>query len=479
MKPGPPFVAELWRALGGPEHLVERLSVRGVGDLPSALRVTDLAAAAMGVAGLATSELVGTMTDAVAGVSVDRERASSWFGSAVRPVGWTLPTVWDPLAGNYRANDGWIRLHTNATHHRHRALEVLGVHADLIAVTRAVRRWSATNLEREIVAAGGCAAAMRSRKQWLEHPQGVAVAAEPLLEWHDGTHAEGVSAWHPTVSRPLEGLRVLDLTRVIAGPVATRFLAMLGADVLRIDPPGWEEDALLPNMTLGKRMARIDAKRLDGAARLKDLLAGADVVVHGYRDGALASIGLDAQSRATIRPGLVDVSLDAYGFTGPWASRRGFDSLVQMSSGIAQIGADWAGDDKPTPLPVQALDHTTGYLLAAATLRALTMLRVDGLGRSVRTSLARVGETLVRGGPLPLDGPLVGRIEPSVPLLTPWGEARMLPAALEVQGVPFETAFGPAPLGSGEPVWRDRPSRASEPTWAGHRWGSAGAPRSE
>ena len=264
MKPGPPFVAELWRALGGPEHLVERLSVRGVGDLPSALRVTDLAVAAMGVAGLATSELVGTVTDAVAGVSVDRQRASSWFGSAVRPVGWTLPAVWDPLAGNYRARDGWIRLHTNATHHRDRALEVLGVHADLIAVTRAVRRWSATNLEREIVAAGGCAAAMRSREQWLEHPQGVAVAAEPLLEWHDGTRAEGVSAWHPTVSRPLEGLRVLDLTRVIAGPVATRFLAMLGADVLRIDPPGWEEDALLPNMTLGKRMARIDAKRLDG-----------------------------------------------------------------------------------------------------------------------------------------------------------------------------------------------------------------------
>ena len=141
-----PFVNEFWTALGGSEHVLGRLAVLGSGDLPSALRVTDLAVAAMGVAGLATSELVETVTDAAADVSVDRGLASSWFGPAVSPVGWALPSVWDPLAGNYRARDGWIRLHTNATHHRDRALEVLGVDADLIAVTHAVRRWSATNL---------------------------------------------------------------------------------------------------------------------------------------------------------------------------------------------------------------------------------------------------------------------------------------------------------------------------------------------
>ena len=452
-----PFVDELWSALGGSAHLIDRVSVTGIGDLPSALRVTDLAVAVMGVAGLATSELVDTMADAdaAAAVTVDRELASTWFGAVVSPVGWTLPSVWDPLARTYRARDGWIRLHTNAPHHRDRALEVLGVEGDLIAVTRAVRRWSATNLEREIVEAGGCAAALHTREQWLAHPQGMAVAAEPLLHWQVGTHAadDGVSGWRPTSVRPLAGLRVLDLTRVIAGPVATRFLAMLGADVLRIDPPGWQEDALLPDMTLGKRMARLDAKRLDGAARLKQLLAGADVIVHSYRDGALASIGLDRDSRSALRPGLIDVSLDAYGFTGPWAARRGFDSLVQMSNGIVQLGSAWAGSETPTPLPVQALDHTTGYLLAAATLRALTMLRADGHGRSVRTSLARVGETLVQGGPLAVDGPLLGRAQPSVTLSTPWGDARMLPAALEVRGVPFGFDQGPAALGSSEPAW--------------------------
>lgn len=448
-----PFVDELWSALAGPARNVDRLRIHGVGDLPSALRVTDLAVAAMGVAGLATSELVETVTGTAAAVTVDRELASTWYGSAVTPIGWSLPGVWDQLAGNYRARDGWIRLHTNAPHHRDRALEVLGVEADLIAVTRAVRRWTAQNLEREIVAAGGCAAAMQTRKEWLDHPQGAAVAAEPLLEWRAGDTSVASTLWNPTPARPLTGLRVLDLTRVIAGPVATRFLGMLGADVLRIDPPGWDEDATLPNMTLGKRMARVDAKRLDGAALLKSLLRDADVLVHGYRDGALDSIGLDRAARAELRPGLIDVSLDAYGFTGPWAGRRGFDSLVQMSAGIAQIGSEWAGDDRPVPLPVQALDHTTGYLLAAATLRSLTLLRSEGVGRSVRTSLARVGEALISGGPLPLDGPLVGRAEPSVPLSTPWGAARMLPAALEIEGVPFVAERGPAALGSGHAVW--------------------------
>ncbi len=457
-----PFVDELWTALRGPEVAVDRLVSLGEGDLPSVYRVTDLAVAAIGVVGLAVSELAASIAgrtttspeaDAAPSVSVDRELASSWFGSAVSPVGWMMPPVWDNLSGNYRARDGWIRLHTNALHHRERALEVLGVEADLIAVTRAVRRWSAKNLEREIVSAGGCAAVMNSREEWLAHPQGAAVASEPLLDWREGSAGPPHSRWLATPARPLAGLRVLDLTRVIAGPVATRFLAGLGADVLRIDPPQWHEDALLANMTLGKRTSRLDAKRLDGAARLKQLMRDADVVVHGYRDGALDSIGLDAPARQELRPGLVDVSLDAYGFTGPWADRRGFDSLVQMSSGIAEHGMAWAHSDEPTPLPVQALDHTTGCLLAAATIRALTMLRSDGRGRSVRTSLARVAETLAGGGELPVDGPLVGRVAPSVPLDTPWGPARMLPQALLVDGTPLAFERGPSDLGAGAAEW--------------------------
>ncbi|MET3767891.1 hypothetical protein ABIB15_000553 [Marisediminicola sp. UYEF4] len=448
-----PFAKEFHAALGGPPDAVDRLSVSGTGDLLSAYRVTDLAVASIGVAGLAAAELVESVTGEAREVSVDRALASAWFGSAVAPVGWTLPSVWDPLARNYRAKNGWIRLHTNAPPHRAAALTVLGALADPSDVRRAVRRWDAVELETAIVDAGGCAAVMHSPREWLAHPQGAAVQREPLIDWRDGSASIRGDRPDITPERPLAGLRVLDLTRVIAGPVATRFLAGLGAEVLRVDPPGWNEAAIVPNMTLGKRAARLDARTPQGRERLRELLSTADVLVHGYRVGALEGLGLDEQTRQSVRPGLIDVSLNAYGFTGPWAARRGFDSLVQMSNGIADRGMAWAAADDPTPLPVQALDHATGYLLAAATLRAVVLRRADGVGRIVRTSLARVGAALVAGGDLPSDRPLVARPEPTEPLQTPWGEARMLRSPLEIAGVPFAFEQPPRELGTDEARW--------------------------
>lgn len=447
-----PFTAELWSALGGDPSWLAALIVTGDGDLPSAYRVSDLAVASIGVAGLAAAERVASSSGMLPSVEVDRELASAWFGSAVRPVGWTLPGVWDPLARNYRSRDGWIRLHTNAPHHRAAVLAVLGVRGDPSDVRRAVARRVGDELEREVVAAGGCAAVLRSAEDWRVHPQGAAVAAEPLLQRRRGSPS--VTPVVPaSPERPLEGIRVLDLTRVIAGPVATRFLAGLGAEVLRIDPPEWEEQALVPNMTLGKRAARLDLTVAADRVRLEELLAGADVIVHGYRDGALAGLGFDAEALQRIRPGLVDVSLDAYGFSGPWAQRRGFDSLVQMSVGIAHRGMGWARADEPTPLPVQALDHATGYLLAAAAIRGITRRDADGLGSVVRTSLARVALCLVEGGELPLDGPLVRRAEPTESLATPWGEARMLRSAVTIAGAPISYLRPPRDLGSDEARW--------------------------
>lgn len=160
--------------------------------------------------------------------------------------------------------------------------------------------------------------------------------------------------------RPLAGIKVLDFTRVLAGPVATRFLAGLGADVLRIDPPEWDEPGVVPDVILGKRCARLDLHTAEDRRVFEALLARADIVVHGYRPGAMARLGYDEGERRTINPGLVDVSLCAYGWTGPWAGRRGFDSLVQMSIGIAEAGMRWQQAERPVPLPVQALDHATG-----------------------------------------------------------------------------------------------------------------------
>ena len=429
------MLSRLWGAVGGAPGLTEHVEMSGQGALPSVFAVSDFAWAATATAGLALAEWSGTRSGRIPGVSVDRRLASLWFGFSIAPQGWELPSVWDAVAGDYRAADGWIRLHTNAAHHRAAALSVLRTDPDRAAVAKAVASWRADELESAIVARGGCAAAMLSRAQWAEHPQGRSVLAEPLMRMEAGAGAPAFAAEFDA-SRPLAGIRVLDLTRVLAGPVATRLLAGFGADVLRIDPPGWDEGAVIPEVTVGKRCARLDLKRKTDRERFAELLAAADVLVHGYRSDALEALGLGADMRTAIRPGLIDVSLDAYGWTGPWATRRGFDSLVQMSSGIAEAGMARAGSGKPAPLPVQALDYGAGHLLAAAALRGLTVRHSNARGSRWRTSLARVGGFL-NGYPQGADAGGIGG-----------------PEGADYSNVVEPTAWGPA-LRLRPPLWLD------------------------
>jgi hypothetical protein len=414
--------------------------VTGRGSLPSAYAVTDLAVAALAHAAGAVADLIA-LDHPRPSVTVDRPLASAWFRASIRPIGWSLPPIWDAVAGDYPAADGWIRLHTNAPHHRAAALGVLGVPAERDAVAAAVHAWEAEALEDAVVGAGGCAAALRSPAAWASHPQGAAVAAEPLVAEAPGTDAPPLPPATP--ARPLAGVRVLDLTRVLAGPVATRFLAGFGADVLRIDPPDWDEPPVVPEVTVGKRCARLDARTPAGRRTLERLLGAADVLVHGYRPGALDALGLDAARRAELRPGLVEVTLDAYGWTGPWAGRRGFDSLVQMSTGIAAASggergaaARGGGGDKPVPLPVQALDHATGYLLAAAAVDGLARRRAQGRGTTTRCSLARTAAWLTSLPPTEDPGAhdddatvVAEGVED-----TTWGPARRLRPPIEVAG---------------------------------------------
>jgi hypothetical protein len=452
------FLRGVWTALDGDPALHPGVTFIGPGELPSVFAVSDLAAGTVAAAGLAIAELIATRGGERPAVAVDRRLASLWFGMTLWPLGWSVPPPWDPIAGDYAGADGWIRLHTNAPHHRDAALAVLRTPAEKDAVTAAVSRWRIDELEAAVVRQGGCAAAMRDLVAWADHPHGRAVAIEPVA-WLDPGDAAPDVDWPVARDRPLAGIRVLDLTRVLAGPVATRFLAGYGADVLRIDPPGWDEPGVVPEVTQGKRCARLDLRRPEDWRVFDGLLASADVLVHGYRPDALTRLGLDPATRRRLRPGLVDVALDAYGWSGPWRERRGFDSLVQMSSGIAAAGMRRYGADKPRPLPVQALDQATGYIMAAAVVRGLTRRLTEGVGSGTRTSLARTAALLSSAGTIdrsesfaePSDADFDAAIE-----ATGWGPARRMKPPVEVEGAAMRWDRPAGALGTAEPVWLPR-----------------------
>lgn len=449
-----------WSALGGAPSGLERLRFVGEGELPSCFPVTDFASASIAAAALSIGELAAQVDDAPT-VTVDCRLASLWFGWSIEPIGWKPPAPWDPIAGDYPARDGWIRLHTNAPHHRAATERVLGRHADKAGMTRAVADWTKGALEAAVVEAGGCAAEMRSTAEWLAHPQGRAVSSEPLVHVQTRRDQAARAGWVPAPLRPLAGIRVLDLTRVLAGPVATRFLAAYGAEVLRIDPPDWDEPGIVPEVTLGKRCARLDLKAPEGRIHFERLLARADMLVHGYRPGALARLGYHEARRCAISPGLIDISLGAYGWSGPWAGRRGYDSLVQMSSGIADAGRRWKGADRPVPLPVQALDHGTGYLAAGAAIRGLVSRRMGGGGMTARLSLARTASVLWDASEGGEQGSLSPRSDfdlSPAPEVTSWGNARRLSPPAVVAGAPMSWSWGASALGSARAAWEEMTS---------------------
>ncbi|MEO8493004.1 CoA transferase [Pseudomonas sp.] len=431
------------------------LNVTEAGALPSTFAVTKLASASIGAAGQALAQLIQQQTGRLPVVSVDRRLASFWFSSSIRPVGWQVPPLWDPVAGDYASADGWIRLHTNAPHHRAAAERVLGKVADRNEMAGKVAEWQAAELEQAIVDEGGCAAQMRSWQAWQTHPQGLAVNAEALVQRQ--TYETSVDKpWLGSVARPLAGIKVLDLTRVLAGPVASRFLAGLGANVLRIDSPDWNEPGVVPEMTLGKRCARLDLKTAEGRQMFESLLKDADILFHGYRADALEQLGYTSAELQTLAPGLIDVSLNAYGWSGPWRNRRGFDSLVQMSSGIADAGMAWKRSDKPVPLPLQALDHATGYLMATAAIQALSERLKSARGGSARLSLARTAKLLVEAGQVPQQPALRAEEPADQGLLveqTPWGQAHRLLAPLTISGTPLQWDLPAGELGSHRAQW--------------------------
>jgi crotonobetainyl-CoA:carnitine CoA-transferase CaiB-like acyl-CoA transferase len=433
--------------------------------LTTPFRIGAAGAATIAASGLAATELWQLRTGRRQRVSVDLRQATAALRSShyLALAGTDVSSDRNPIMGAYPTRDGrWSYLHCNFPNHRAAALGVLGVAEDREAVTRAVATWNAADLEEAIIAAKGAGGMARTQAEWTRHPQGVAVTALPLME----VMRIGDSAPEPLPAgdRPLAGIRVLDLTRVLAGPTCGRTLAEHGADVLRITAThlpslGYQE----LDIGHGKLSAELDLRAPGDVDILRGLVRQADVFSQGYRPGSLANRGLSPEELAAIRPGLVYVSLSAFGHAGPWASRRGFDTVVQTVSGMTIRQAECVPGKSAGPqfYPVSAIDYCTGYLMAFGTMVALARRTREGGSWLVRISLAQVGEWIVDLGEVPPaaleDVPVeftAGELERwSTVSETPSGRLRHLQPAVHLSETPPYWARPAVPLGYHRPVW--------------------------
>lgn len=451
---------DIWSQAGCAPDALDRIDVSGADPvLPSVFKVGTAATATIGAAGLAASELWRLRTGRAQDISLSMRAAAAAFRSErYLSVDDAPPAdLWSPIAGFYRTGDGgWIQLHTNFPHHRDGVLAVLGCDEDRDAVQKAILGWDGQALEDALAAAGMCAGMVRSPEDWQAHPQAQAIATLPLFE----IVRIGDSEPEPfgTGDRPLSGIRALDLTRVIAGPVCGRTLTEHGATVMRIAGPHLPSIApLVIDSGRGKLSAHIDLRQAADADRLRDLARHADVFIQGYRPGAIAGRGFSPEAMAALRPGIVYVTLCAYSHAGPWADRRGFDSLVQSVSGVAHESGLAAGVDGPKHLPAQALDHATGYLAAFGAMAALARRATEGGSYLVRVSLAQTGRWIDGLGRVDgMDHPEMKRDEISDLIQqsdTPFGRVAHIAPAAQLSETPAYWASPAVPLGTHAPAW--------------------------
>ena len=451
---------ELWQLALLPGEALECVALAGHDPVvPSSFAVGTAAQSTIAAAALAACELGHARGVARQPIAVDMGHAAAeclgWFSLDGR-----VPELWDTFSGLYRARDGWVRVHANFAHHREGALRLLGLNpatASRDDAQHAMLQWDALAFEAAAAERGLVAAAVRSFAEWDATAQGRAIAAQPLLTIERIGDADPLPL--PVLDaaqRPLHGVRVLDLTRILAGPVGGRALAAYGADVMLLNAPHLPNIEAIADTSRGKRSALLDLRTEDGRAGMAKLLGDAHVFLQGYRPGALQGLGFGPREMAAQRPGIVYVSLSAYGTQGPWRERRGFDSLVQSATGFNLAEAQAAGTpDKPRPLPMQILDQATGYLVAFAAAAALCRQQDEGGSWHVQVSLAQTGHWLRH----------LGRIEDAFgvapPSLQPWlettasgfGELCALRHAARLGRTPAAWPLPSMPPGSSAPHW--------------------------
>jgi crotonobetainyl-CoA:carnitine CoA-transferase CaiB-like acyl-CoA transferase len=464
MQSPPEILGDIWTQAGGDPSALDTVTLTGEEpQLPSSFRVAAAAQASIAATGLAAAELWKLRSGQSQDVAVDMRHAVVECRSEryLRVDGKPPPPAWEAIAGIYKTRDRrFVRLHTNFPHHRAAVCKVLDCKPERDVVQAALMLWDGEAFETAAYAAGGVVAMMRSHQEWSASPHAGALAELPLVSIEKIGEA-APKPW-PAGERPLAGVRVLDLSRVIAGPVAGRTLAVHGADVLLISGP---DLPAIPWLTIdtgrGKLTSLIELKSEQGRAVFRDLLAEADIVSQGYRPTSIAGLGFSAQDAARINPGIVYVSLSAYGHAGPWAERRGFDSLVQTSTGFNHAEGQAAGVDGPKELPAQMLDHATGYLMAFGAMMAKARQSREGGSWHVRVSLARTGRWLWNLGRVTdgfktedLPGETIKPFIEEIP--SGFGPLKSVRHAAELAKTPAFWARPAMPLGSHPPQWPGR-----------------------
>ncbi len=436
--------------------------------LPTPFRIAAAGAAALAATGLAAADLWQHRTGRrqTIGVDVRQATASLRSGHYLKVGDGHVSAERNPIMGVYPAkNDRWSYIHANFPNHRAAALNVLGCAENREAVACAIENWDALDLEEAILAAKGAGGMVRTQAEWSRHPQAAAIAALPLMEILRIGDSDPEPL--PPGNRPLSGIRVVDMTRVLAGPTCARTLAEHGADVLKITAEH------LPNLGYqefdtghGKLSAHLDLREQRNLDTLRGLVRQADVFSQGYRPGTLGARGLSPAELAALRPGLVYVSLCAFGHTGPWASRRGFDTVVQTVSGITTRQAEVVPGKTPGPqfYPVSAIDYCTGYLMATGAMIALQRRAQQGGSWLVRISLAQVGKWIVDLGEVPAAAlrDVPAEFTPqeldrwSMDSETPSGRLRHLKPVVQLSETPPHWVRPSVPLGYHQPVWPAR-----------------------
>ncbi|WP_339712537.1 CoA transferase [uncultured Sneathiella sp.] len=386
----------------------ELLEIRNRADMPtvkitgsdpvysSRFKIAETGAAVLAATGVAISDIWEMKTGRPQDVSVDVRHAAAALNSVAhlmlrQPDGAYKVYGDSPLAQMaydtiraYPTKDGrWFMPHFGMKQLKERVLEILDCEQTQESIAKAVAKWDAEDLDQTIAAANACGGIARTEEEWRNHPHGRALAAQAVVEIEK--IGDSAPEPFPEGGPALQGVRVLDLTRILAGPVAARTMAEHGADVLMVSAPHVPQiKKFVLELSHGKRSCFLDLNTPEEAARLKDLVRGADVFSQGYRPGVLEARGFGPEELARERPGLVYTSINCYGSGGPLSNRGGWEQIAQTVTGISQeVG------NPPELLPVYFCDYSTGYLGAYGTLLALARRAVEGGSYHVRVSLCR------------------------------------------------------------------------------------------